>query len=284
MASAPWPLVASPVAPQGASDPAAVGHGTNLARPAMHKVNSETNFAVQLLAALRAAPAATVRSPAFGLQTTRHNGAAKQTQRPKASHSSPPPTCIRGDPDCKEFCLEEKSCVAGSEVSTDDNVEDDGTDSCGSRVFRPSCGDASNTGDILEFRDGSLGQKMMDRRSISPGSDDLISIPVSVPEFSLLDGEQHAAFPRHAPRLSDSASQDTTLYKYSREERKEALRRFKEKKRLRTFKKTIRYDIRKRLADTRPRYKGRFSKPPPGENYDDGTPGPSANSLEKVGS
>lgn len=31
--------------------------------------------------------------------------------------------------------------------------------------------------------------------------------------------------------------------------------------------------VRKRLAETRPRYKGRFSKPPPGENYDDGTPG-----------
>lgn len=72
------------------------------------------------------------------------------------------------------------------------------------------------------------------------------------------------------------SSAETTLYKYSRAERQEALRRFKEKKRLRTFKKTIRYDVRKRLADTRPRYKGRFSKPPPGEHYDDGTPAPLA--------
>lgn len=72
------------------------------------------------------------------------------------------------------------------------------------------------------------------------------------------------------------SSMETTLYKYSRAERQEALRRFKEKKRLRTFKKTIRYDVRKRLADTRPRYKGRFSKPPPGEHYDDGTPAPLA--------
>lgn len=69
---------------------------------------------------------------------------------------------------------------------------------------------------------------------------------------------------------------ETTLYKYSRAERQEALRRFKEKKRLRSFKKTIRYDVRKRLADTRPRYKGRFSKPPAGACYDDGTPGPLA--------
>lgn len=39
--------------------------------------------------------------------------------------------------------------------------------------------------------------------------------------------------------------------------------------------------VRKRLAETRPRYKGRFSKPPPGENYDDGTPGPPAQKKEE---
>lgn len=54
----------------------------------------------------------------------------------------------------------------------------------------------------------------------------------------------------------------------------EALERFREKKRRRQFHKRVRYMVRKRLAETRPRYKGRFSKPPPGENYDDGTPGP----------
>jgi hypothetical protein len=73
------------------------------------------------------------------------------------------------------------------------------------------------------------------------------------------------------PSVCAPHTADTTLFKYSVEERKAALRRFKEKKRLRTFKKTIRYDVRKRLADTRPRYKGRFSKPPPGALYDDGS-------------
>jgi CCT motif len=74
-----------------------------------------------------------------------------------------------------------------------------------------------------------------------------------------------------APLVPAPHTPDTILYKYSVAERAAALRRFKEKKRLRTFKKTIRYDVRKRLADTRPRYKGRFSKPPPGALYDDGT-------------
>lgn len=69
---------------------------------------------------------------------------------------------------------------------------------------------------------------------------------------------------------------NTNGLKYSREERLEALQRFREKKRRRQFSKKVRYMVRKRLAETRPRYKGRFSKPPPGENYDDGTPGPSS--------
>ncbi|CDF32814.1 unnamed protein product [Chondrus crispus] len=69
---------------------------------------------------------------------------------------------------------------------------------------------------------------------------------------------------------------DSTLFRYTREERLQALKRFRDKKRRRQFQKKVRYMVRKRLAETRPRYKGRFSKPPPGENYDDGTPGPQA--------
>lgn len=41
-----------------------------------------------------------------------------------------------------------------------------------------------------------------------------------------------------------------------------ALNRFREKKRRRQFRKRVRYHVRKRLAEARPRYKGRFSKPP----------------------
>lgn len=82
------------------------------------------------------------------------------------------------------------------------------------------------------------------------------------------------------PSRTNRSLHDTTSLKYNREERMEALARFREKKRRRQFQKRVRYMVRKRLAETRPRYKGRFSKPPPGENYDDGTPGPPVNKKE----
>lgn len=46
-------------------------------------------------------------------------------------------------------------------------------------------------------------------------------------------------------------------------QRQAALVRFREKKRRRQYQKKVRYHVRKRLAESRPRYKGRFSKPPP---------------------
>lgn len=51
--------------------------------------------------------------------------------------------------------------------------------------------------------------------------------------------------------------------KYDRAQRKAALQRYREKKKRRrqNSRSVIRYDIRKKLADMRPRYKGRFSKP-----------------------
>ena len=45
---------------------------------------------------------------------------------------------------------------------------------------------------------------------------------------------------------------------YSREERQKRIERFREKKLKRIWRKQIKYDCRKRLADTRPRVKGRF--------------------------
>lgn len=81
-------------------------------------------------------------------------------------------------------------------------------------------------------------------------------------------------YQKPVPIATRTVRTETTFFKYTREERQEALQRFREKKRRRQFQKRVRYMVRKRLAETRPRYKGRFSKPPPGENYDDGTPGP----------
>ena len=45
---------------------------------------------------------------------------------------------------------------------------------------------------------------------------------------------------------------------YTREERTKRIERFREKKLKRIWRKQIKYDCRKRLADTRPRVKGRF--------------------------
>ena len=45
---------------------------------------------------------------------------------------------------------------------------------------------------------------------------------------------------------------------YSREERQVRIDRFRDKKKKRVWRKQIKYDCRKRLADTRPRIKGRF--------------------------
>lgn len=45
---------------------------------------------------------------------------------------------------------------------------------------------------------------------------------------------------------------------YTKEERKAIIERFRAKKRRRVWRKQIKYDCRKRLADTRPRVKGRF--------------------------
>lgn len=63
----------------------------------------------------------------------------------------------------------------------------------------------------------------------------------------------------------------TPMFKYSRQERQEALQRFREKKQRRQFQKRVRYHVRKRLAEARPRYKGRFSKPGADESSDDGS-------------
>ena len=65
---------------------------------------------------------------------------------------------------------------------------------------------------------------------------------------------------------------------YTKEERLKRIERFREKKLKRIWRKQIKYDCRKRLADTRPRVKGRFvsrgdednlmagSAPPDGSN------------------
>ncbi|CAN8301191.1 unnamed protein product [Cochlearia groenlandica] len=49
-------------------------------------------------------------------------------------------------------------------------------------------------------------------------------------------------------------------YKYSPEEKKERIEKYRTKRNLRNFNKRIKYECRKTLADSRPRIRGRFAK------------------------
>lgn len=74
---------------------------------------------------------------------------------------------------------------------------------------------------------------------------------------------------RHQSPVSSSTSQPVCV-RYTPEQRREAVRRFKEKKsRKKNQSSAIRYQVRKRLADTRPRYRGRFYKPKPSTQVND---------------
>mmetsp|Transcript_600 Transcript_600/g.1032 ORF Transcript_600/g.1032 Transcript_600/m.1032 type:complete len:342 (-) Transcript_600:369-1394(-) len=57
------------------------------------------------------------------------------------------------------------------------------------------------------------------------------------------------------------AADDGRIGIYSREERKELIKKFREKQKRRIWKKSVRYSCRKNLADTRVRLKGRFVNP-----------------------
>ena len=80
-----------------------------------------------------------------------------------------------------------------------------------------------------------------------------------------------------APKAMKIGSKEKFPVKYNRAQRRAALQRYRDKKKRRSQNRrnVIRYDIRKKLADRRPRYKGRFSKPPPGDKE-------GANSVELI--
>lgn len=73
------------------------------------------------------------------------------------------------------------------------------------------------------------------------------------------------------PMLSDS---ERRVGQYTIEERRIKIEKFRERKRQRIWRKQIKYDCRKRLADNRPRVKGRFvSRKNLGANSAPDTPG-----------
>jgi len=77
------------------------------------------------------------------------------------------------------------------------------------------------------------------------------------------------ACPPKSPIVSCGSGESGKVGAYSPEERKERIRRFLAKRSKRVWRRTIKYDCRKKLADGRPRIKGRFVKREEEENMGD---------------
>lgn len=268
MVGATWSVVAPSAMPTSVHDrtlnPGAVA-------TAIPKVNSDTNLAVQLLAALRGTPVSTPNPASSHASTIRPRDGPKQRPRPRTRNVGESDGLFNRENEASGDVPAQTQGIAASEVSTDENVDDDGTDSSGSRTMpRPSLHDTVDMKSHRNFEQDPVPGEI-DPRGISTEREYLSTAASSTHVAAPSNCEPYSSAQKPSPGLSHSISNDT-LYKYTREERKDALRRFKEKKRMRSFKKTIRYDIRKRLADTRPRYKGRFSKPPREETYQANAP------------
>ncbi|RDX73485.1 Zinc finger protein CONSTANS-LIKE 4, partial [Mucuna pruriens] len=93
------------------------------------------------------------------------------------------------------------------------------------------------------------------RRVCSTGDLQLVSLKFVI----LLDQNMKANHmsPTEAPLLEDS---NCKIGRYSAEERKERISKYRAKRTQRNFNKTIKYACRKTLADNRPRIRGRFAR------------------------
>lgn len=76
------------------------------------------------------------------------------------------------------------------------------------------------------------------------------------------DNHNHVEVAQRRQSPTSSSTSQPAHARYTPEQRREAVRRFKEKKsRRKNQSSVIRYQVRKRLADTRPRFRGRFYRP-----------------------
>ncbi|BAF17698.1 uncharacterized protein [Oryza sativa Japonica Group] len=105
---------------------------------------------------------------------------------------------------------------------------------------------SSSSGDLLEFSSGTL------RRVFSTGDLQAMNVPPSPPPPPPFSGDiciQEVGGP-----FSQKVG------RYSAEERKERIERYRVKRQQRNFHKKITYACRKTLADSRPRVQGRFAR------------------------
>ena len=84
------------------------------------------------------------------------------------------------------------------------------------------------------------------------------SVPLTRPSGPLYGPEPELTVATFGPMNGVVVGDGCRVGVYSREERQKRIERFREKKLKRIWRKQIKYDCRKRLADTRPRVKGRF--------------------------
>jgi len=77
-----------------------------------------------------------------------------------------------------------------------------------------------------------------------------------------LNVDESVAAKKEDRRLREAREKEDLIREFKRKTREAALIRFRQKRRERNFGKNIRYDCRKKLADRRPRVRGRFVKRP----------------------
>uniref|UniRef100_A0A0D9WHH1 CCT domain-containing protein n=1 Tax=Leersia perrieri TaxID=77586 RepID=A0A0D9WHH1_9ORYZ len=119
---------------------------------------------------------------------------------------------------------------------------------------------SSSSGDLLEFSSGTL------RRVFSTGDLQVMNVPPSPPPVPPISGDICSQ------EVGGPFSQK--VGRYSAEERKERIERYRVKRHQRNFHKKITYACRKTLADSRPRVQGRFARNADTENEAEAVAGP----------
>ncbi|XP_062181060.1 two-component response regulator-like APRR1 [Phragmites australis] len=115
---------------------------------------------------------------------------------------------------------------------------------CQLPLHRVPSSPSSSSGDLLEFSTGAM------RRVFSTGDLQVMNVSPSPPPP--LSGDTHS---------QDAGGAFTQkVGRYSAEERKEKIERYRIKRQQRNFHKKITYACRKTLADSRPRVQGRFAR------------------------
>lgn len=220
------------------------------------KVNSETNLAVQLLLA--------VSDGGRGMRNSTHKAATTTNRNVETAQSS-----------SSDANRESNGSLSEMKSDCSDSPEPHGKFECAGGAVRQV---PRNTSKLADKQGASnTDAQRREWTSVSKGREMAAvnikssMVPTSATKTAVANITIGSGYPVSGRGMT------TPMFKYSRQERQEALQRFREKKQRRQFQKRVRYHVRKRLAEARPRYKGRFSKPSADESSDDGlvlsTPG-----------